>query len=74
MYKSDLSCTLCDTNSIENQEHVLVCPCLQVQSSTKIQYNDIFSEVTEKQIEAVKHWQNVLKMRKIKLKMKLISQ
>ena len=74
MYKSDLSCTLCDTNSIENQEHVLVCPKLQVQSSTKIQYNDIFSEVTEKQIEAVKHWQNVLKMRKIKLKMKLISQ
>ena len=74
MYKSDLSCTLCDTNSIENQEHVLVCPSLQVQSSTKIQYNDIFSEVTEKQIEAVKHWQNVLKMRKIKLKMKLISQ
>ena len=60
MYKSDLS--LCDRNFIENQEHVIVCPSLQVQSSTEIQYNDIFSEETEKQIKAVKHWQNVLKI------------
>ena len=74
MYKSDLSCSLCDTNSVENQEHILICPSLQVQSSTKIQYNDLFSEDIEKQIEAAKHWQNVLKIRKIKLKMKHISQ
>ena len=74
MYKSDLSCSLCDTNSLENQEHILVCPSLKVQSSTKIQYNDIFSEETDKQIEAVKHWNNVLRIRKIKFKMKLISQ
>ena len=59
---------------MENQEHLLVCPSLKVQSSTKIQYKDIFSEETEKQIEAVKHWNNVMRIRKVKLKMKLISQ
>ena len=74
MYKSDLSCSLCDTKSMENQEHILVCPSLKVQSNTKIQYKDIFSEETEKQIEAVKHWNNVMRIRKVKLKMKLISQ
>ena len=74
MYKNDLFCSLCDTKSMENQEHILDCPSLKVQSSTKIQYNDIFSEETEKQIEAVKHWNNVLRIRKVKLKMKLISQ
>ena len=74
LYKSDLVCSLCDSNSIENQQHVLVCPSLIVHSSTKIQYTDIFSDNTEKQIEAVKHWNNVLKLRKIKLKMKETSQ
>ena len=74
LYKSDLICSLCDSNSIENQQHVLVCPSLIVHSSTKIQYTDIFSDNTEKQIEAVKHWNNVLKLRKIKWKMKETSQ
>ena len=69
MYKSDLSCSLCDTNSLENQEHILVCPSLQVQSSPTIQYSNIFSEETENQIEAVKHWHKVLTIRKIKLKL-----
>ena len=74
LYKGELFCSLCDSNTIENQQHILICPSLIVHSSTKIQYTDIFSDNTEKQIEAVKHWSKVLKLRKIKLKMKETSQ
>ena len=28
MYKDDISCDLCNTNSVESQEHILVCPFL----------------------------------------------
>ena len=73
MYKGALYCALCDSNSIENQQHVLICPSLKCYSSEQIQYTDIFSENIEKQIEAVKHWNNILKIREIKLKMKQTS-
>ena len=74
LYKGELFCSLCDSSTIENQQHILICPSLIVHSSTKIQYTDIFSDNTEKQIEAVKHWSKALKLRKIKLKMKETSQ
>ena len=74
MYKGELSCALCDSNSIENQQHVLICPSLKCYSSEQIQYTDIFSENIEKLIEAVKHWNNILKIQEIKLKMKQTSQ
>ena len=74
MYKGELSCTLCDSNSIENQQHILVCPSLIGHSGEQIQYTDIFSENIDKQIEAVKHWNTILKIREIKLKWKQTSQ
>ena len=74
MYKGELSCNLCDSNSIENQQHILVCPSLIGHSDEQIQYTDIFSENLEKQIEAVKHCNTILKIRDIKLKIKQTSQ
>ena len=73
-HKGELFCTLCESNSTENQQHVLVCPSLIGHSGEQIQYTDIFSENIEKQIEAVKHWNTILKIREIKLKIKQTSQ
>ena len=75
MYKDDISCDLCNTNSVESQEHVLVCPFL-VPSNERcsVQYMDIFSHNLDKQIAAVKYWSKLLKARTIKLnEMKLLS-
>ena len=73
MYKQELFCSLCESKSIENQQHLLDCPSLKINSCTQIQYSDMFSENIEKQIEAAKHWNNVLKIREIKLKIKQTS-
>ena len=72
MYKDDMSCRLCNTNSDETQEHILACPIL-IQSSDSIKYEDIFDQNLDKQIKAVKHWSKLLKTRTIKLtEMKLL--
>ena len=59
MYKGELSCTLCDSNSMENQQQI---PSLIGYSGEQTRYAEIFSENIEKQIEAVKHWNTILKI------------
>ena len=77
MYKDDISCDLCNTNSVESQEHILVCPFLVNSNDSErcsVQYMDIFSHNLDKQIAAVKYWSKLLKARTIKLnEMKLLS-
>ena len=75
MYKDNLLCSLCETNSNESQQHLLVCPGLVEHPSvnTPVRYMDIF-DTLEKQAGAVKYWSKILKNRKIKLKEKEISQ
>ena len=71
---SNLLCSLCDTDSEESQEHLLVCPGLVEQPplNTSVQYLDIFGNL-EKQVVAVQHWTRILNNRKLKLKEKEIS-
>jgi hypothetical protein len=68
---SSLLCSLCDTNSEESQEHLLVCPGLveQPPSNTTVQYLDIFGDL-DKQVVAVQHWTRILNKRKVMLKEK----
>ena len=69
----DLLCSLCQTNSEESQEHVLICPALVPHhAATTVQYKDIFDSL-EKQIVAVKHWSKLMSIRKIKIKEQEIS-
>ena len=71
---SNLLCSLCDTDSEESQEHLLVCPGLGEQPplNTSVQYLDIFGNL-DKQVVAVQHWTRILNNRKLKLKEKEIS-
>ena len=74
MYKDDMSCHLCDTNSVESQEHLLVCPSFtHLNESCSVKYIDIYSPNLDKQIAAVKCWSKILKARTMKLnEMKLL--
>ena len=76
MYKDDMSCHLCNTNSVESQEHLLVCQSLtHLNESHSVKYMDIYSDNLDKQIAAVKCWSIILKARTIKLNdMKLLSE
>ena len=76
MYKDDLSCRLCDFNTDESQEHVLICPTLATHSNVdSVKYMDIYDDQNlEKQVNAVKYWSTLMKTRTIKLnEKKLLS-
>ena len=71
MFKDDLLCRLCDSNSDESQEHIFSCPSLATLSNMdNVKYMDIFNENLDKQITAVKHWNILLKNRTIKMEEK----
>ena len=56
MFKDDMSCRLCDTNSEESQEHILSCPSLATSSNiNNVKYMDIYDQNLDIQITAVKH-------------------
>ena len=68
-YGENLKCSLCE-NHQEDQEHLLICPEIVSEVDTsQILYKDIFGTI-EKQIEAVKIWKQVQKVRNSKLKIK----
>ena len=67
MYKDNLFCQLCNTDTNESQEHVYICPSLVTHSNDLVRYTDIYDENLEKQITAVKLWSMLLKTRTIKL-------
>ena len=68
MYKDDLSCRLCNSNTNESQEHVLFCPGLVTHTNEdSVKYMDIFDQDLDKQVKAVKYWNLLLKTRAIKL-------
>ena len=68
-YGENLKCSLCE-NHQEDQEHLLICPEIVSEVDTsQILYNDIFG-IIDKQIEAVKIWKQVQKVRNSKLKIK----
>ena len=73
-YEENLLCSLCQTNSMESQEHLLVCPTLIPLSDiiTNVKYMDIFDNL-EKQMEAAKYWSKIMVKRKIKFKEKEFS-
>ena len=76
MYKDDLSCRLCDFNSDESHEHVLICPTLAAHSNVdSVKYMDMYDDQNlEKQVNAVKYWSMLMKTRTIKLnEKKLLS-
>ena len=67
-YGSNLSCSLCDVQADESQEHLLICPGLnEVPRNPSVKYQDIFDNL-DKKIEAVKYFSKLIKLRKIKLK------
>ena len=66
MYRDNMSCRLCDTNSDESQEHIFSCPSLATISNVNnVKYMD--DQNLDKQITAVKHWNVLLKNRTIKM-------
>ena len=75
MYEGNLLCSLCDDQAEESQEHLLVCSALleDVVVDRSVRYPDIFGPL-EKQIKAVKYLDQIMTVRKIKLKEQEISQ
>ena len=68
MFKDDMSCRLCDTNSEESQEYILSCPSLATSFNiNNVKYMDIYDQNLDIQITAVKHWNTLLKNRTIKM-------
>ena len=73
-YGDNLNCTLCQSQSEESQEHLLVCPGLaEIPVNPSVKYQDIFGNL-DGQVEAVKHWTKLMSLRRIKLKEQEISQ
>ena len=68
-YQGNLTCTLCDTNSEESQEHLIQCPALleRVDVDSSVKYMDIFDSL-DRQVKAVKYIGEILKIRKLMLK------
>ena len=67
-YGTNLSCSLCQIQAEESQEHLLTCTGLsEIPKNSSIKYEDIFDNL-EKKVEAVKHWSKLITLRKIKLK------
>ena len=53
--QDDLSCNLCNSNTNESQEHVLICPGLGTHANEdSVKYMDIFDQNLEKQVKAEK--------------------
>ena len=70
----NLNCTLCQSQSEESQEHLLVCPGLaEIPVNPSVKYQNIFGNL-DGQVEAVKHWTKLMSLRRIKLKEQEISQ
>ena len=68
MYRNDMACRLCDTNSDESREHNFYCSSLATFSNvSNVKYMDIYNQNLDKQITAVKHWNVLLKNRTIKI-------
>ena len=67
MYKSDLTCLLCqDQSSLESESHLLECEYLHSindlsEDIKKVEYQDIFGSI-EEQIKAAKVWTKVFKI------------
>ena len=67
MYRNNLQCSLCkDMSSIENEEHLLVCPVLTNHPSLKediktVKYDDVFSDINKQQ-RAVKVFKEIMKI------------
>ena len=73
-YGTNLSCTLCTTNTEDSQEHLLDCPGLyNVPRNSSVKHADIFDHL-DKKIEAVKYFSKLIKERRIKLKEMELSQ
>ena len=73
-YGDNLNCTLCQSQSEESQEHLLVCPGLaEIPVNPSVKYQNIFGNL-DGQVEAVKHWTKLMSLRRIKLKEQEISQ
>ena len=68
-YEGNLLCTLCDTQSEESQEHLLVCPALleDIVVDKSVNYMDIFGTL-EKQVKAARYFSQIISVRKVKLK------
>ena len=68
-YEGNLLCQLCETQSEESQEHLLVCPTIlnEVVVDKTVQYMDIFSSL-EKQIKAVNYYSQIISARKVLMK------
>ena len=76
-YKNDMNCSLCKLNFVESETHLLQCDQLTcepglVEEMKKIQYDDIFGTLSE-QIQAVKIWKKIFKMRAKKLEERKLS-
>jgi hypothetical protein len=66
-YGDKLQCSLCGKH-VEDQESLLMCPeIISEVDTSSINYLDIYGSL-EKQIEAIKTWKQVLKVRNSKLK------
>ena len=68
-YQGNLQCCLCDSQSEDSQEHLLVFPPLlnKVDVDQTVEYMDIFGSI-EKQIKAVRYLSKIMSVRKLKLK------
>ena len=73
-YQGNLQCCLCDFQSEDSQEHLLVCPPLlkEIDIDVTVEYMDIFGSI-EKQINAARYFFKIMSVRKLKLKETEIS-
>ena len=65
-YQDNMTCRLCkDTNSLENEDHILTCSVLNSEKND-IEFNDVYGSI-EQQYKAIKVFKKVIRKRKVYL-------
>ena len=68
-YEGNILCVLCDTQSEESQEHIIVCPTIlkEIVEDKIVRYMDIYGPL-EKQIKAVNYFSLIMSTRTVLIK------
>ena len=61
---ADISCSFCDQNEPQTQQHLLVCPkitknCPELANNNNIDYSDLFKD-TDRQLKCVRLFRKIL--------------
>ena len=76
-YQNDLSCSICSSDTLESELHLLQCEEIVsepevINDISDIEYSDIFSDI-RKQIKAVKVWKKIFRIRNWKMQNRKLS-